>query len=141
MSGNIPGRSSGKGQKPTGNSSGREGNRRPNSGKSGGASRSQQPKTSARALAVKVLSAVEQDGAYSNLELNRRLKEADLSPADAGLATELVYGTIARLNTLDYFLERYVAKGVAKLQPWVRSLLRISVYQMIYLDRIRSMPW
>ena len=87
-------------------------------------------------MAVKVLSAVEQDGAYSNLELNRRLKEADLSPADAGLATELVYGTIARLNTLDYFLERYVAKGVSKLQPWVRSLLRISVYQMIYLDRI-----
>ncbi|CAM4465899.1 16S rRNA (cytosine(967)-C(5))-methyltransferase RsmB [Paenibacillus xylanexedens] len=136
MSGNIPGRSSGKGQKANGNSSGREGNRRPNSGKSGGASRSQQPKTSARTLAVKVLSAVEQDGAYSNLELNRRLKEADLSPADAGLATELVYGTIARLNTLDYFLERYVAKGVSKLQPWVRSLLRISVYQMIYLDRI-----
>ncbi|MCG7383502.1 16S rRNA (cytosine(967)-C(5))-methyltransferase RsmB [Paenibacillus sp. ACRRY] len=123
-------------------------NRRPNPGKPGGssntvgsrtsgeASRSQRPKTSPRALAVKVLSAVEQDGAYSNLELNRRLKEADLSPADAGLATELVYGTIARLNTLDYFLERFVAKGMAKLQPWVRSLLRISVYQMLYLDRI-----
>ena len=93
-------------------------------------------KTSPRALAVKVLSAVEQDGAYSNLELNRRLKEAELSPVDAGLATELVYGTIARLNTLDYFLERFVAKGMAKLQPWVRSLLRISVYQMLYLDRI-----
>ncbi|WP_110898620.1 16S rRNA (cytosine(967)-C(5))-methyltransferase RsmB [Paenibacillus barcinonensis] len=96
----------------------------------------QKPKVSARALAVKVLSAVEQDGAYSNLELNRRLKEAELSSADAGLATELVYGTIARRNTLDYYLERFVAKGVAKLQPWVRSLLRISVYQIIYLDRI-----
>lgn len=98
--------------------------------------RVQKPKTSARALAVKVLSAVEQDGAYSNLELNRRLKEAELSSADAGLATELVYGTIARLNTLDYYLERFVAKGTAKLQPWVRSLLRISAYQLIYLDRI-----
>lgn len=123
-------------------------NRGPNPGKPGGsrtaggsrtsgeASSAQRPKTSPRALAVKVLSAVEQDGAYSNLELNRRLKEAELSPADAGLATELVYGTIARLNTLDYFLERFVAKGMAKLQPWVRSLLRISVYQMLYLDRI-----
>ncbi|WP_293203231.1 16S rRNA (cytosine(967)-C(5))-methyltransferase RsmB [Paenibacillus sp.] len=98
--------------------------------------RVQKPKTSARALAVKVLSAVEQDGAYSNLELNRRLKEAELSSADVGLATELVYGTIARLNTLDYYLERFVAKGTAKLQPWVRSLLRISTYQLIYLDRI-----
>ena len=44
--------------------------------------RVQKPKTSARALAVKVLSAVEQDGAYSNLELNRRLKEAELSKTD-----------------------------------------------------------
>ncbi|WP_434750356.1 16S rRNA (cytosine(967)-C(5))-methyltransferase RsmB [Paenibacillus amylolyticus] len=98
--------------------------------------RVQKPKTSARALAVKVLSAVEQDGAYSNLELNRRLQETELSSADAGLATELVYGTIARQNTLDYYLERFVAKGTAKLQPWVRSLLRISAYQLIYLDRI-----
>ncbi|PWW44279.1 MULTISPECIES: 16S rRNA (cytosine(967)-C(5))-methyltransferase RsmB [Paenibacillus] len=150
MSGNTPGRPSGNGHKVAGNASRGGGNqRRPNTGKSGraghssaspasanGASRSERPKTSARALAVKVLSAVEQEGAYSNLELNRRLKEAELSPADAGLATELVYGTIARRNTLDYFLERYVAKGVFKLQPWVRSLLRISVYQMLYLDRI-----
>lgn len=103
---------------------------------SSSSTRMQKPKVSARALAVKVLSAVEQDGAYSNLELNRRLKEAELSAADAGLATELVYGTIARRNTIDYYLERFVAKGVVKLQPWVRSLLRISVYQIIYLDRI-----
>jgi 16S rRNA (cytosine967-C5)-methyltransferase len=103
---------------------------------SSSSTRMQKPKFSARALAVKVLSAVEQDGAYSNLELNRRLKEAELSAADAGLATELVYGTIARRNTIDYYLERFVAKGVVKLQPWVRSLLRISVYQIIYLDRI-----
>ncbi|MGF9698945.1 16S rRNA (cytosine(967)-C(5))-methyltransferase RsmB [Paenibacillus sp. MABNR03] len=142
MSGNTSGRSANSPNKGNGNP-----NRRPYAGKStgskntgsqssGGAARTERPKTSPRALAVKVLSAVEQEGAYSNLELNRRLKEAELSPADAGLATELVYGTIARLNTLDYFLERFVAKGIAKLQPWVRSLLRISVYQMMYLDRI-----
>ena len=143
MSENRSGRSAENPSRGNGNQ-----NRRPNPGKPGGSrkdggsrnsegtARSQRPKTSPRALAVKVLSAVEQDGAYSNLELNRRLKEAELSPADAGLATELVYGTIARRNTLDYFLERFVAKGIAKLQPWVRSLLRISVYQMLYLDRI-----
>lgn len=98
--------------------------------------RSGKAKVTARSLAVSVLSAVEQEGAYSNLELNRRLNEAGLGAADAGLATELVYGTIARRNTLDYFLEKFVAKGLAKLQPWVRSLLRISVYQIMYLDRI-----
>ncbi|MWV45130.1 16S rRNA (cytosine(967)-C(5))-methyltransferase RsmB [Paenibacillus sp. HJL G12] len=93
-------------------------------------------RTSARELAMDVLTRVEQEGAYSNLQLNSALQRASLSREDTGLATELVYGTVSRLNTLDYFLERFVAKGLKKLQPWVRSLLRLSLYQMMYLDRI-----
>ncbi|MEK3730980.1 16S rRNA (cytosine(967)-C(5))-methyltransferase RsmB [Paenibacillus sp. FSL M8-0334] len=91
---------------------------------------------SPRELALNVLTEVEQEGAYSNLLLNAALQKASLSRADAGLATELVYGTISRLNTLDYFLDKFVNKGVAKLQPWVRALLRLSLYQLMYLDRI-----
>lgn len=90
----------------------------------------------ARELAMDVLTRVEQEGAYSNLQLNAGLQRASLIREDAALATELVYGTIARLNTLDYFLRRYVSKGMDKLQPWVRSLLRMSLYQLMYLDRI-----
>ena len=83
-----------------------------------------------------VLTRVDQDKAYSNLQLNAALQRASLSREDTGLATELVYGTVSRLNTLDYFLERFVAKGIHKLQPWVRNLLRLSLYQLMYLDRI-----
>ncbi|OAB30341.1 16S rRNA (cytosine(967)-C(5))-methyltransferase [Paenibacillus macquariensis subsp. defensor] len=83
-----------------------------------------------------VLTRVEQEGAYSNLQLNAGLQRASLIREDAALATELVYGTIARLNTLDYFLRPFVSKGMDKLQPWVRSLLRMSLYQLMYLDRI-----
>lgn len=83
-----------------------------------------------------VLTQVEQEGAYSNLLLNSALQKSSLAKSDAGLATELIYGTISRLNTLDYFLDKFVNKGVQKLQPWVRALLRISLYQVIYLDRI-----
>jgi len=91
---------------------------------------------SPRELAMHVLTQVEQEGAYSNLLLNTALQKASLSKSDAGLATELIYGTISRLNTLDYFLDKHVNKGTRKLQPWVRSLLRLSLYQIIYLDRI-----
>ncbi|WP_082865765.1 16S rRNA (cytosine(967)-C(5))-methyltransferase RsmB [Paenibacillus crassostreae] len=90
----------------------------------------------ARELALDVLTKVEQEGAYSNLQLNAGLQKAALIREDVALTTELVYGTIARLNTLDYFLRRYVAKGLDKLQPWVRNLLRMSLYQLMYLDRI-----
>ncbi|OMD93263.1 16S rRNA (cytosine(967)-C(5))-methyltransferase [Paenibacillus odorifer] len=81
---------------------------------------------------------VEQQGAYSNLLLNSSLQKATLSKEDAGLVTELVYGSISRMNTLDYVLEGFVSKGIAKLQPWVRNLLRLSLYQIMYLDRIPS---
>lgn len=93
-------------------------------------------KWTAREVALNILTGIEQEGAYSNLELNKSLQQAQLSAADAGLVTELVYGTTARRNTLDYYLNRFVQKGTAKLQPWVRSLLRMSVYQIVYLDRI-----
>ncbi|UUZ86785.1 hypothetical protein LJK88_21510 [Paenibacillus sp. P26] len=79
---------------------------------------------------------VEQDRSYSNLLLNQTLQAFRLDKPDAALATEIVYGTVQRLNTIDYFLERFVSKGLDKLQPWVRSLLRLSFYQLYYLDRI-----
>ncbi|MNW28397.1 Ribosomal RNA small subunit methyltransferase B [compost metagenome] len=92
----------------------------------------------AREVALDVLLGVENEGAYSNLELNSSLQQSNLQPNDRGLVTELVYGTIARRLTLDYLLDRFVQKGTAKLQPWVRCLLRMSVYQLVYLDRIPS---
>ncbi|WP_156417449.1 16S rRNA (cytosine(967)-C(5))-methyltransferase RsmB [Paenibacillus etheri] len=94
--------------------------------------------TSARDIALDILVKVEQQGAYSNLLLNSSLQKSALSREDAGLVTELVYGTISRMNTLDYVLEEFVSKGIAKLQPWVRNLLCLSLYQIMYLDRIPS---
>ncbi|MDQ0059578.1 16S rRNA (cytosine(967)-C(5))-methyltransferase RsmB [Paenibacillus harenae] len=93
---------------------------------------------SPRELAMDVLVKVAETGAYSNLQLNRTLQDARLERADAGLVTELVYGTIQRQLTLDYWLDKFVAKGVRKLQPWVHQLLRLSAYQLLYLDRIPS---
>lgn len=93
-------------------------------------------KPGAREAAMDVLTRVEQDQAYSNLLLNQTLEKLKLERQEAALATELVYGTIQRLNTIDYFLGRFASKGLERLQPWVRSLLRLSFYQIRYLDRI-----
>ncbi|MDQ6420829.1 16S rRNA (cytosine(967)-C(5))-methyltransferase RsmB [Paenibacillus sp. LHD-117] len=89
-----------------------------------------------REIALDILTKVAGSGAYSNLQLNRALQDEGLSRPDAALATELVYGTIGRQATLDHWLDKFVAKGVKKLQPWVHQLLRLSAYQLLYLDRI-----
>src|SRR5699024_4504466 len=51
------------------------------------------------------------------------------------LLTEVIYGTIERKFTLDYFLEPFI-KTKKKVDTWVKMLLRMSVYQMVYLDKV-----
>ncbi|GLX68403.1 16S rRNA (cytosine(967)-C(5))-methyltransferase RsmB [Paenibacillus glycanilyticus] len=89
-----------------------------------------------RELALDTLVKVAETGAYSNLQLNRVLQDAQLQRADAALVTELVYGTIQRQLTLDHWLGKFASKGLRKLEPWVHQLLRMSAYQLLYLDRI-----
>jgi len=90
----------------------------------------------AREVAMDVLLKVETGGAYSGLALNRALEAAELARPDAALATELVYGTIQRLNTIDYALAGRVKGWPKKVEPWVRCLLRLSYYQLRWLTRV-----
>ncbi|MCM3709988.1 16S rRNA (cytosine(967)-C(5))-methyltransferase RsmB [Sporosarcina luteola] len=86
-----------------------------------------------RDAALSILMEINQNQAYSNLLLNRTIKKYDIDPKDRGLLTELTYGTLQHRLTLDYYLEPFV-KG--KLDPWVRELLRLSLYQIVYLTKI-----
>ncbi|NHA32703.1 hypothetical protein AXF43_30525 [Bacillus paranthracis] len=86
-----------------------------------------------RELALDGLIQVEKSGAYSNLLLNNLIEKSTIDRKDIGLLTEIVYGTIQRRDTLDYYLQPFFKK---KVEAWVRVLLRLSLYQMIYLDRV-----
>lgn len=68
--------------------------------------------------------------------MNALLSEANLPRSDTALATELVYGTIQRLLTIDNVLASRVKGWPRKIEPWVRCLLRLSYYQLRWLDRI-----
>ncbi|MFS0688147.1 16S rRNA (cytosine(967)-C(5))-methyltransferase RsmB [Sporosarcina sp. 179-K 8C2 HS] len=86
-----------------------------------------------RDAALTILMEINQNQAYSNLLLNRTIKKYDIDPKDRGLLTELTYGTLQHRLTLDYYLDPFV-KG--KLDAWVRELLRLSIYQIVYLTKI-----
>lgn len=88
-----------------------------------------------RYVAMLTLGKVEKQGAYSNLLLNEMIHKSKLSEADVRLYTELVYGTLSRQLLLDYYLQAFLAKA-KKVDPWVRQLLRLSVYQLAFLDRV-----
>jgi len=89
----------------------------------------------ARWQALEILEEVFEEGAYSNIALNRALSQSSLSQADKGLVTELVYGTVARKITLEWYLSHLI-EDRDKLDNWLYILLELSLYQMLYLDKI-----
>ena len=89
----------------------------------------------ARSLALAVLEDVFVNQAYSNIALNKHLKGSQLSAADKGLVTEIVYGTVARKLTLEWYLSHFI-QDRDKLDNWLYVLLLMSAYQLRYLDKI-----
>ena len=90
----------------------------------------------ARRLALKVLAKCRREGGYSNLTLDSALKNAELSDSDRALATQLVFGVITRKITLDYYIGKLSSMGGSRIEPDVRDVLRMGLYQLIYLDKI-----
>lgn len=91
-------------------------------------------KHNVRFQALQLLVEIDWHDQYSNVLLNRALSQTELKPVDQGLLVNLVYGSIQHRLTLDFYLEPFI-KG-KKLEAWIRSLLRMTVYQMLYLERI-----
>ena len=89
----------------------------------------------ARNQALAVLEDVFVNQAYSNIALNKHLKGSQLSVADKGLVTEIVYGTVARKLTLEWYLSHFI-EDRDKLDNWLYILLLLSAYQLRYLDKI-----
>jgi 16S rRNA (cytosine967-C5)-methyltransferase len=88
----------------------------------------------ARETALRALVRVEVDGAYLNLALPVLLEK--LSGDERSLAVQLAAGTIQRLNTLDWIVNLFSRRSSDTFTPWIRNLIRLSAYQIIYLDRI-----
>lgn len=88
-----------------------------------------------RKEALEILVRIEKSGSYSHLLIDQAIQQEKVAKIDEQLLTEIVYGTLERKLTLDYYLAPFIQKQ-KKLQDWVRMLLRMSVFQMEYLDNV-----
>ncbi len=91
---------------------------------------------SARYLAVRLLERTLEEGSFSHLLLDRTLSESGLSAADKKLCSQLYYGVIERLLTLEHLLRCYSSKPPEKLDAAIRYTLYLGLYQLAYCDRI-----
>lgn len=88
-----------------------------------------------RYLALVLLEKVKKQGSYANLALDQTIKKNQLTSVESRFLTQLVYGVIQHEYTLDFYLQPFIKKP-EKLENWVKILLRIALYQMVYLDKV-----
>lgn len=91
--------------------------------------------SNARLVAVRALMSVSLDDGYSNIVLDSAVRSSGLVGADVSLASALFYGVLDRKLTLDYYIENASSRS-GKIPDFVREVLRVSVYQLVYMDRI-----
>jgi len=94
---------------------------------------------SSRYFAATIIERVTDEGAYASKLLDATLRKAltaqELEPRDAAFITEIVYGTLRTLQTLDRQLGAVLRKPLAQLEGFTRAVLRISAYQLFYLNQ------
>lgn len=73
-------------------------------------------------------------GGYSNLTLNDSLNHSD--GLQAGFVTALFYGVAERSLTLDYLIEQYAKRPLKKLDIEIVVILKMGLYQLLYLDSV-----
>ena len=90
----------------------------------------------ARETALNALIACRKNGAWPNAALKEYLQRDRLEGRDAALATRLVYGVLQNRNRLDFYLKQFLTGKLSGLQPVIRDILHLGLYQISELDRV-----
>ena len=92
-----------------------------------------------RELAINILYKIENAESYSNIEIDKEFTKTDMDPLDKALASELVYGVITWKITLDAIIKRYSSIKINKISDWILNILRIGIYQIVFLFRLQEL--
>lgn len=87
---------------------------------------------SSRLIAFEALYKIFYDNAYSNIALDKAIRDVE---SDKAFISALVYGVCERRITLDYFIEKYVT---SKPKPKIMTILRMGAYQLLFMDKVPS---
>jgi 16S rRNA (cytosine967-C5)-methyltransferase len=90
-----------------------------------------------RELALDILMEVLERGGLSHVVLNQALSKYQyLEKQDRAFVTRVTEGTLEYLIQIDYVIGQYSKTKIEKMKPLIRTLLRMSVYQILRMDRI-----
>lgn len=78
---------------------------------------------------------IDVEGEYSHKVIDMALeKYSYLSKADRGFFSKVVHGVVEYRLQLDFIIKKY--NGGKRIKPVIREILRMAIYQMLYMDRV-----
>lgn len=90
-----------------------------------------------RAIALDIILAVLEQGEYSHIVRSAVLEKYEfLDKKHRSFIDRLSMGTIEQAILLDYIIEQYSSTKVKKMKPAIRNILRLSVYQLKFMDSV-----
>ncbi len=93
--------------------------------------------TDSREIALDILLEILERGGYSHIILRQALNKYQyLDKSERAFISRIVEGTVEYLLQIDYIIDSFSNTKVSKMKPVIRTILRMSVYQLIYMDRV-----
>ena len=90
-----------------------------------------------REIVMDMLLSIERNEEYSHKLMKAVLDKYDyLDVQEKAFIKRLAEGTIERRIELDYVLEQFSSVPVKKMKPLIRCLMRMSAYQILYMDGV-----
>ena len=87
-----------------------------------------------REAALEALTACRRLDAWSDGSLKAACRGLDRR--EAALAARLTYGVLQNRALLDFYLDAYCSQKFDSLEPFIRDVLRLGAYQILYMDRV-----
>jgi 16S rRNA (cytosine967-C5)-methyltransferase len=90
-----------------------------------------------REIVLDILITLERDGGFEGKLIKAVLDKYNYLPQrDKAFIKRLTEGTIERQIELDYYIDSFSNTPVLRMKPLIRSLMRMSAYQIIYMDAV-----
>jgi len=93
-------------------------------------------KSDARDIALRAIESFRRKNAWPDYLLRAYIEKGLLSKNDSALARRIVSGVIQNRMLLDYYISYYSKPSLKKVHPTVLDILRMSVYQLVFFDKI-----
>ncbi|HKL79772.1 MAG TPA: 16S rRNA (cytosine(967)-C(5))-methyltransferase RsmB [Mobilitalea sp.] len=94
-------------------------------------------KVNAREIVLDMLLEVIEGEKYSHTVLNQTLRRyQELEKQERAFISRLFTGTVKIYLTLDHVINQFASIPVRKMKPIIRNILRLSVYQLMFMDQV-----